>query len=63
MVPQHCQLTGRAQKARLLASVVLVRGRGLIRLGYLGEKIKLLVDPLGTVDTVRRDKSSPGSKK
>lgn len=36
---------------------------GLSRLGYLVEKIKLLVDPMGTVDTVRRDKSFPGSKK
>lgn len=36
---------------------------GLRRLGYLVEKIKLLVDPMGTVDTVRRDKSFPGSKK
>lgn len=36
---------------------------GLRRLGYLVEKIKLLVDPMGIVDTVRRDKSFPGSKK
>lgn len=61
MVLQHCKLTGRAQKTRLLAQ--WCSWKVVTRPGYLDEEIKLSVDSMDIVDTLRKDKSFPGRKR
>lgn len=61
MVLQHCKLTGRAQKPRLLAQ--WCSWEVVTRPGYPDEEIKLSVDSTDIVDTLRKEKSFPGRKR